>query len=34
MTTAVINVTWFLGWGETELSWYVGHKLAYCTSPD
>jgi hypothetical protein len=23
----------FLGWGETESTWYVGHYLAYCTSP-
>jgi hypothetical protein len=23
-----------LGWGETESTWYVGHYLAYCTSPD
>jgi hypothetical protein len=22
----------FLGWGETESTWYVGHWLAYCTS--
>jgi hypothetical protein len=21
------------GWGETESTWYVGHYLAYCTSP-
>jgi hypothetical protein len=20
-------------WGETESTWYVGHYLAYCTSP-
>jgi hypothetical protein len=23
----------FFGWGETESTWYVGHCLAYCTSP-
>jgi hypothetical protein len=23
----------FFGWGETESTWYVGHYLAYCTSP-
>jgi hypothetical protein len=23
----------FLGWGETESTWYVGHCLVYCTSP-
>jgi hypothetical protein len=23
----------FLGWGETESTWYVGHWLASCTSP-
>jgi hypothetical protein len=23
----------FLGWGETESTWYVGHYLVYCTSP-
>jgi hypothetical protein len=23
----------FLGWSETESIWYVGHYLAYCTSP-
>jgi hypothetical protein len=23
----------FLGWGDTESTWYVAHKLAYCTSP-
>jgi hypothetical protein len=23
----------FLGWGETESTWYVGHYLAYCASP-
>jgi hypothetical protein len=23
----------FLGWGETESTWYVGHYLAYCTAP-
>jgi hypothetical protein len=23
----------FLGWGGTEFTWYVGHCLAYCTSP-
>jgi hypothetical protein len=23
----------FLGWGETESTWYCGHCLAYCTSP-
>jgi hypothetical protein len=23
----------FLGWGETVSTWYVGHKLAYCTNP-
>jgi hypothetical protein len=22
-----------VGWGETESTWYVGHYLAYCTSP-
>jgi hypothetical protein len=22
----------FLGWSETESTWYVGHSLAYCTS--
>jgi hypothetical protein len=21
----------FLGWGETESTWYTGHYLAYCT---
>jgi hypothetical protein len=24
----------FLGWGETESTWYVCHCLAYCTDPD
>jgi hypothetical protein len=24
---------YFLGWGETEYTWHVGHHLAYCTSP-
>jgi hypothetical protein len=23
----------FLGWGETESTWYVGQYFAYCTSP-
>jgi hypothetical protein len=23
----------FLGWGETESTWYVGHYLAYRTNP-
>jgi hypothetical protein len=23
----------FLGWGETESTWYIGHYLVYCTSP-
>jgi hypothetical protein len=23
----------FLGWGETESTWYVGHCLAYGTRP-
>jgi hypothetical protein len=22
-----------VGWGGTESTWYVGHCLAYCTSP-
>jgi hypothetical protein len=22
----------FLGWGETESTWYVGYCLVYCTS--
>jgi hypothetical protein len=24
----------FFGWGETKYTWYVGHCLAYCTSPE
>jgi hypothetical protein len=24
----------FLGRGETESTWYAGHYLAYCTSPE
>jgi hypothetical protein len=23
----------FMGSGQTESTWYVGHYLAYCTSP-
>jgi hypothetical protein len=23
----------FVGWGEAESTWHVGHYLAYCTSP-
>jgi hypothetical protein len=23
----------FLSWAETESTWYVGHKLTYCSSP-
>jgi hypothetical protein len=23
----------FMGWGEAESTWYVGHYLVYCTSP-
>jgi hypothetical protein len=23
----------FLGWGKAETTWYVGHKLAFCTRP-
>jgi hypothetical protein len=23
----------FLGWDETESTWYFGHYLDYCTSP-
>jgi hypothetical protein len=24
----------FLGWGKTESTWYIGHYLAYCSSPE
>jgi hypothetical protein len=24
---------YFLGWGETEPTWFVGHYLSYLTSP-
>jgi hypothetical protein len=27
-----IVVFFFLGWGETESTWYVGHTLAYWTN--
>jgi hypothetical protein len=26
-----VNHVRFLGWGETESTWYVGHNLSYCT---
>jgi hypothetical protein len=29
-----LQFLFFLGWGETESTWYVGHYLAYCTSPE
>jgi hypothetical protein len=29
----ILFFTDFLGWGETESTCYVGHYLAYCTSP-
>jgi hypothetical protein len=29
----VVFFSSFLGWGETELTWSVGHCLAYSTSP-
>jgi hypothetical protein len=28
-----MNFFSFLGWGETESTWYVGHYTAYCISP-
>jgi hypothetical protein len=28
----VVFVFYFLQWGETEFTWYVGQYLAYCTS--
>jgi hypothetical protein len=38
LLTAVIRsdcVFWdVVGWGETESTWYVGHYLAYCNSPE
>jgi hypothetical protein len=30
----IIIIVSFLRWGETESTWYVGHYLAYCTSPN
>jgi hypothetical protein len=32
----IYHIIFFFGllrWGETESIWYVGHYLAYCTSP-
>jgi hypothetical protein len=28
-----VFLVFFVGWGKTESTWYVGHYLAYCTSP-
>jgi hypothetical protein len=30
---AVCLLSSFVGWGETESTWYVGHHLAHCSSP-
>jgi hypothetical protein len=32
-TVGYTILSFFLGWGETESTWYVGHYLAYCTGP-
>jgi hypothetical protein len=33
VTTEVVFFFGFVRWGETESTWYIGHCLAYCTSP-
>jgi hypothetical protein len=30
--TVILSLS-FLGWGETDSTWYVGHYWAYCTNP-